>query len=505
MQSDGSARRVGDGNNTNRMRQRMNDYKMRRLGGEPEDPAPRRAVLGAGCRVPVSALPDGALRAAQHSLTFFPSSTFDGASGASPPQPVQSYRVEEDGTLVVPRCYGARVFGADPSGLSEGEVAPGLIFSGELRGRQVEASAESLAVLRAAPHAAMLVLPCGFGKTVVGLSIAAALGRRTLVVVHKEFLLEQWRERISAFLPTASVGTIQGPKCEVAGRDVVVAMIQSLIARDYGEALLDSFGTVLLDEAHHLAARLFSEVFFRVKAKHVLGLTATPKRKDSCTPLLHEHMGPFAFREDPDPGTALVVRVPYASPWQSRRDEELAPPDAQRLKTKMTRDRVRNHLLVRWCLEAAAAGRRTLLLSDRVQHLHDLREAYEECRDDGEDPGDRRRRLSSAVYVGGLKRAAREAASEATTIFGTFSLAQEGLDIPALDTLVLATPASDVTQAVGRILRECEGKMKPVVVDVQDDPCRNFRRLNDVRTALYRRRAFEIRDPKPDDHSALLG
>jgi superfamily II DNA or RNA helicase len=484
------------------MRQQMNDYKRRRLKEVPPAEAAPRAVLGAGCRVPVSSLPDGALRAAQHALTFFPASAFDRNPGAgAPPPPVQSYRVEDDGTLVVPRCYGARVFSADPSGLADGDPAPGLAFIGKLRGRQVEAAEASLASLRALPHAAMLVLPCGFGKTVVGLSIAASLGRKTLVVVHKEFLLEQWRERIAAFLPSAKVGTLQGPKCEVEGRDVVVAMIQSLVTRDYGSDSLESFGTVLLDEAHHLAARLFSEVFFRVRAKHVLGLTATPKRKDACTALLHEHMGAFAFREDPDPGAALVVRVTYPSPWQSRRDEELAPAEAQRLKTKMTRDLVRNRLLVSWCLKAAAAGRRTLLLSDRVQHLHDLREAYEARRP--ADDSSPNQRLPSAVYVGGLKRADREAASEATTIFGTFSLAQEGLDIPALDTLVLATPASDVTQALGRILRACEGKMRPVVVDVLDDPCKNFRRLNDVRATVYRKRAFEVRDVASDDHSAL--
>lgn len=481
------------------MRQQMNDYKRRKLG-EPGEEAPR-AILGAGCWVPPSALRDGDLRAAQHALTFFPTNAFDKTMGTAALAPVQSYRVEENGTLVVPRCYGARVFSADARGLSEGEAID-LPFSGELRSRQKDAAWASLSAMRAYPHAAMLVLPCGFGKTVVGLSVAATLGRKTLVVVHKEFLLEQWRDRIVSFLPTARVGVIQGQKCEVENRDIVVAMLQSLVSRDYGESVLDSFGTLLLDEAHHLAARLFSEVFFKVRAKHVLGLTATPKRKDNCTALLHEHMGPFAFKENPDPGTALITKIVYTSPWLARKGQELAPAEAQRLKTKITQDRQRNGLLVRWCLEASNMGRRTLLLSDRVQHLQTLQAEYEAQRRGVKDIREEER-LSSSVYIGGMKRAQREAASEAVTIFGTFSLAQEGLDIPALDTLVLATPASDVTQALGRILRSCEGKLRPVVIDIQDDSCRNFQRLNEVRAGLYRRRAFEIRECAVDDFSVL--
>lgn len=483
----------------------MNDYKRRRLlvNGNNNVNIVNNAVLGAGCRVPVAELSDAALRAAQQALTFYPISTFDKGVGGSTPipttLPIQSYQIEEDGTLVVPRCYGARVFKADASGLSEGTSALNMQFVGSLRDKQVEAAKASISCLRAYPHAAILVLPCGFGKTVVGLSIAAELGRKTLVIVHKEFLLEQWRERIAVFLPNVNVGLIQGPRCIVEGCDIVIGMIASLTSERNYECL-EAFGTIILDEAHHMAARHFSTIFYRLQSKYVLGLTATPKRKDSCTALLHEHMGAFAYKEDPDPGTALVLRVTYSSPWLKRRNEEISAGEAQRLKTKMTTDKTRNSLIVSWCLKATAAGRRTLLLSDRVQHLRVLREEYESLLP--VTPKETHH-VTSAVYVGGMKQIERETASRATVIFGSFSLAQEGLDIPDLDTLVLATPVSDVTQAVGRILRACEDKMRAVVVDILDDTCKNFQRLNDMRNFLYRRRAFEVKDNAADDYLAL--
>lgn len=472
------------------MRQHLDDFKRRRLEQQREPAA--RAVLGAGCTVPLASLSDLDIKKAQSALTYYPTSTFSGeTAAAAAPLPVLAYRAESD-VLTVPRCYGARVFDADPSGLTDGVEMPQEVrFAGSLRERQVQAADASVAALEAYPHACMLVLPCGFGKTVVGLSIAARLRRKTLVIVHKEFLMEQWKERIRAFVPGARVGHIQGSRCDVVDRDIVVGMIASLTSPDKSlECLGTDFGLVILDEAHHMAARLFSTVFFRVKAKFVLGLTATPKRKDACTGLLHEHMGHFAFREEPDPGTALVLRVPYTSPMTCRKGEEVSPCEAQRIKTRMTLDRARNAMLVAWCLRAAKAGRKTLLLSDRVQHLKDLHESFVEAA----ALDDSARSSTSCLYIGGMKKAERESANGVDTLFGSYSLAQEGLDIPALDTLILATPAADITQAVGRILRQHEGKKNPVVVDFVDDHCRNFQRLNDIRLSAYKRRAFAVRD-----------
>ena len=230
------------------------------------------------------------MRLLQEDLTFRPRSGFD---KAVQPEPVACYALRH-GSLTVPRCYALPPgLGPAQDRLSDGE-AMAVDFCGQLRPQQVEAVELSLAALRRSPHACILTLPCGYGKTVVSLRVACGLGRRTLVCVHKEFLLEQWAQRIREFLPDATVGRLQGPVAET-DCDFVVAMIQSLATRDYGDALLDVFGTVVVDEAHHMAARVFSEIFYRLPARHVLGLTATPKRKDGCTAILHLHMGPHSL------------------------------------------------------------------------------------------------------------------------------------------------------------------------------------------------------------------
>ena len=465
------------------MRRQLADFKRRRLEESKDQPV---VLLTNGCRV--KGLEPGQLRAVQRELTFQPPVVFD-TGGPSPP-PVLAYRIEEAGSIIVPRCYGVSHFGATCEQLSNGEPlgADAASFGGNLLPRQVPAFTASIAALSSPPHAGILVLPCGFGKTVVSIAVAARMGRRTMVVVHKEFLLEQWRERLRHFLPGATIGVVQGPRCEI-DRDFIIAMVQSLASRDYGDRTFSCVGTVIIDESHHMAARLFSEIFFRLSARHVLGLTATPKRKDGCTSVLHLHMGAFAHQEEDVINHATVLRVLYVSPWLSRKDEDLTPPEAQRLKTRLTRDANRNRLIMDWIVRSTDGGRRVLVLSDRVAHLEDLLSSFSSLR----------AHVSCSLYVGGMKRAAREDASKCTALFGTFSMAQEGLDIPELDTLILATPASDVTQAVGRILRSLPDKASPLVIDIQDDCCRNFTRLNEVRASLYKRRGFEARAPGEKD------
>jgi superfamily II DNA or RNA helicase len=371
----------------------------------------------------------------------------------------------------------------DASGLSDGSPLE-VSFSpagGGLLHRQQEAATQTLLALQASPFAAMLVLPCGFGKTVIALWLAAQLGRKTLVVVHKEFLLEQWRERIATFVPDARIGILQGSKVDTDGKDFVIAMVQSLAGRAYESHVVDSFGFLVLDEAHHLGARFFSQVFFAVKAKYVLGLTATPKRKDNCTQLLHDHMGQVAYQAvDVSLATASVVQVKVSSPWQSRKGMELDKGQVELLKSKLAmHDAARNSLLVEWCLRAVRAGRRCMLLSHRTKHLELLKHDFDQFAE-----------ATSALYVGGMTRAAREDAAVAQCIFGGFAFAQEGLDIPELDFLVLATPAADVVQAVGRILRHSEDKKPPLVVDVVDDACANFVHLANSRLSYYKRAGF---------------
>jgi superfamily II DNA or RNA helicase len=224
-----------------------------------------------------------------------------------------------------------------------------------------------------------------------------------------------------------------------------------------------------------LAARWFSRLFFRMPARHTLGLTATPNRKDGCTSALHLFLGPCAYLAEAQQLRALVLRL-FLSP--ARSGEVLSHAQVERLKTRLGGEPARNALLAALCARAAATGRRTLLLAHRLQHLRALAALV---------PG-------SALYVGGMSAAARASATGATVLLATFSMAAEGLDLPHLDTLILASPAADVVQAAGRILRPCAGKGVPVVLDIIDGAWVNFRRCADARRTFYRRADFAVRD-----------
>ena len=451
------------------------DAFRKRRSQEIDTPAP---VYGAGLSVPIAGLAPRRLTSLQEEFTRTPRTAALFERGA--PEPVLAYRVTES-AVVLPRCAGLKRFPNAVDMTREGAaMAPEVCLTGSLQPHQEAPAAAALKALRSPPYSAMVVLPCGAGKTFIALYVAHSLGRKTIVIVHKEFLVQQWLNRVATFLPKARVGILQSNREEVEDRDVVIAMLQSVAMRDYAARIFEDFGTCILDEAHHLAARLFSEVFFRLPVRHVLGLTATPVRKDGLTELLHAYMGPFAYQKQADgcDRPVHVVRIVVPSPRQ--RTDDLEAYEVQRLRTRLGAVQSRNEVILkalRWC---AQRGRRTLLLSDRLAHLQTMLELFGEACPE----------TTRSLYVGGMRAAARAAAEEAAVILATFSMAAEGLDIPGLDVLVLASPAHDVVQAVGRVLRPCEEKQDPVILDIVDDGCLVFVRAAEARAAHYRKQRF---------------
>jgi len=364
----------------------------------------------------------------------------ENALGIRPP----SFKVWQDGlqkgTIRVPRFYQDGVI--PPSG-SEGSPA-NISFTGNLREHQVEAVRKGTEVGNG-----VLSLDVGLGKTVCALALAAQFKRRTLIIVHKGFLADQWIERIQQFCPGATIGRVQQDEFSI-GNDFVIAMIQTLCQRPFAPGAFKSFGTLIVDEAHHIAAQAFSQAMFLMAPKYTLGLTATPERKDGLTRLLYWFMGPEFFRLARTQQTQVTAkRVPFTC-----KEFLEAPPvtrfgkmDFSGVVTKLTQIPERNKLLKEIILKST--GRHILVLTDRREHAFWLKENLKD----------------SALYIGGLEQKALDEAAKARIVIGTFSLAQEGLDIPTLDTVFLVTPHSDVKQAIGRILR---GASRPFIWDVVD-------------------------------------
>lgn len=467
------------------MQSQLSQWKRRRLAEEDAGADRVSVALRQGLVLQISAWPPSTIQQHMKALTFQPHSTFDAGAGAPPPSPVCCYSVEGD-QLLLPRNYKGLPWASVKEELAEGAPCA-FSFSATLNPLQAQALSKSLDCLAQAPYACILTLPCGFGKTVVALALLEKVGRKTLVVVHKESLMLQWRERIQAFLPGSRVGIVQQKRDDLETSDICICMLQTLCTKALDPEHLASFGLVVLDEAHHMAAQFFSRLFFRLPCKRILGLTATPKRKDGCSNVLHLFMGPFSFQLSTRSDAEVTV---YSRHWRNafQITGDVSNAQVQKLKGRVAQDAVRNGYILDLCRKALTHGRTVICLSERLKHLEVLHEAW--CTS---EPG---AELLAAKFVGGNSRSnlAERTRAEATArvIFASSAMAAEGLDIPRLDTLILASPMGDITQAVGRILRPCSEKQPPVILDFRDDGCQAFLRLARTRLACYQRQAFRV-------------
>ena len=184
-----------------------------------------------------------------------------------PPPPFKVFRATKTG-VCVPRFYGTSKLGEPREDKRPEPTRINTKFVGKLRDTTHQNDA-----LRAAIKAGhgVLSLPCGYGKTTVSLAIACKLGYRTMIVVHKQFLADQWRERIQQFCPGATIGIVQQDKKEVEC-DFIIAMLQSLSLKEYSFTDFESVGTLIVDEAHHICAKVFSQSLFKMCPKHIFGL-----------------------------------------------------------------------------------------------------------------------------------------------------------------------------------------------------------------------------------------
>lgn len=378
----------------------------------------------------------------------------ENALGLRPP----SFKVFKETTkhLCVPRFYGEEKWGPARDTRPE-PMSVNIEFTGALRDIQREA-------IDKYPGHGVLSLDVGFGKTVCALAIASRMGVRTMIIVHKEFLANQWAERIEQFCPGTKIGRVQQDKCDLE-HPFVIAMIQTLCMRAHSVGTFDSIGLVIVDEAHHVGAPAFSQAMFTMCPKYTLGLTATPDRKDGLTRILYWFLGNCFYAAHRQTSKNVhVKRISFIHP------EFLKPPPVSRLGKVCLATMVnilvelpeRNEILLD-IIREAATHHQVLILSDRRSHCEWL------VRELG---------TAAGLYMGGMKQEHLDESAKKRIVVGTFSLAHEGLDISTLSAIVLATPHSDVRQAVGRILRTDGPKVIYDLVDTWS-----------VMNAMYRKRA----------------
>ena len=337
----------------------------------------------------------------------------------------------------------------------------------------------------------VLCAPTAFGKTVSAAALIARRSVNTLVLVHRTELLKQWQERLQSFLGVGKgiVGTIGGGKAKRSGK-IDIAVMQSLSRQGETSELVEHYGHVIVDECHHISAVSFEALLKRVKARYVLGLTATPIRRDGQHPIIFMQCGPIrhtASRAETAPHDLEVIpRI-----WPGKID---LPAEAgiQDVFRQVAADVQRTIAIADEVTDAFSRGRKILVLTERTDHIAAIEEALAGRVEKIFTLHGRMSKKQRNLVTEELDAFAADAPR---VLLATGKLVGEGFDHPPLDTLVLAMPISwkgTLQQYAGRLHREHATKVDVRVIDFVDAGHPGLLRMWDKRQTGYRAMGYRV-------------
>ncbi len=368
-----------------------------------------------------------------------------------------------------------------------------VTFCGTLRSEQ-QAAAEAML----GHDTGVLAGTTAFGKTVIAAWLIAQRGVNTLVLVHRQQLLEQWIERLSTFLglPAKMIGRLGGGRKKLTG-SLDVALMQSLARKGVVDDRVGTYGHLVVDECHHLSASSFERIARSAKAKFVTGLSATVTRKDGHHPIIFMQCGPVRYRVDAKKQAAArpFTHQVFVRPTGFRAPAAPDPdPRAEfhSLCEALRSNDARNQMICADVLSEVREGRSPLLLTERTEHLQ-----YLAARLSSEVPeiitlqgGMGRRELHDA-----LDRLAQLPSTTGRVILATGRYIGEGFDDPRLDSLFLTMPVSwrgTIAQYAGRLHRLHEGKREVRVYDYADLDVPMLAKMFDRRCRGYEALGYAI-------------
>ena len=378
---------------------------------------------------------------------------------------------ESEKKIYVPRCWGIKMFGYPKLlKITFGESI-NLSFNGVLRDYQIKVMNEYLRAIdfgtpdniNKGNGTALIELWTGAGKTVLGLKIIAIIKKKTIIFVHKTFLKNQWIERIEEYLPGARIGTIQGQIIDIENKDIVIAMIQSVSMKKYQDSLFDSFGLSLYDECHHMSSEVFSNCLKKCNTLYGLGLSATMERKDGLTNVFKMYLGDICYKHSKNSSqdNVLVKAIDFIvhdAEYNEVERDFRGQIKYSTMVSKISNFNLRSDFIVH-ILESEMfinPEQQFIVLAQTKNLLNYLYKAL--CY---------KNFASVGYYIGGMKEEDLKKSESKKIILATFSMAAEALDIKSLTSLFLASPKSDIIQAVGRILREKHSN--PLIIDLIDN------------------------------------
>lgn len=363
----------------------------------------------------------------------------------------------------VPRYFGIETYGEpEEIRIQLGEDI-NVKFNGELRDFQVPIVQKFMESINknTGCGGGLIDVAVGLGKTCMGINIISRIQKKTLIIVHKSFLSNQWIERINEFLPGARIGIIQGQIIDIEDKDIVIGMLQSLSMKEYPQSMFSSFGLTITDECHHIAAETFSRALQKIVTPVMLGLSATMQRKDGLTKVIKMFIGDVVYKmKRKGDDKVLVKSIDYVSndaDFNETKYDYRGNPAYSSMISKLCDCNHRTEFILKVIKRELEenSNQQIMILGQNKNILIYLFKAIE-CRNIA----------SVGYYVGGMKDADLKVSETKKIVIATYAMASEGLDIKTLSTLLLITPRSDVIQSVGRILRVKHER--PLIIDIVD-------------------------------------
>lgn len=377
--------------------------------------------------------------------------------------------MENDNKIYVPKCYGIEKFGFPlDDKLGHGIDCPLLEFNGKLREIQqepIDAFIENVDKKR--KLGGIISVPCGFGKTIMAIYVACYFKKKTLFISHKDFLNEQFINSIKSFVPNARIGKIKQSKIDIKDKDIVIATLQSLAIRDYDPEIFKEFGLVIIDECHHIASEVFSRAFRKMNIRITLGLSATLNRKDGLRKVFEWYLGKSVYKiknnaDDCDMIVNLHKYYVHDLDYSYVKMMYNGSPNMVSMINNICNFKPRTIFIINLLKDVLKKEpeRKILILSERKNQLKDLEELIKNDNI-----------ASYGYYIGGMKMCDLDISATKQIILATYQMSSEGLNIPTLNTVILASPIGDIQQSVGRILREKKEVRKyiPLCIDIYDN------------------------------------
>ena len=389
--------------------------------------------------------------------------------------------------LYIPKFYALKKFDAKKIKDTVKASNPSKIaFKGELRDYQNNIVNEVIPKFKN-NGGGIISIPTGRGKTVIALNIATKLKAKTLIVVHKTFLSNQWKERILQYTDCTDIGIIQGTKTETS-QQFVIGMLQSISMKDYEVDIFKNFDLIIYDECHHLGAKVFSQALLKINSKYTLGLSATVARSDKTEKVFYNFLGDMLYNEVAELKHKVKIEIHNYSVQRNKYFRDVIGKNGKAIQPIMVsnltlipqRDSYIYDLI--YNLKIAEPSRKILILSGRIDQLKKMHEMFQDVFE-----GD------TGFYIGKMKEKDLKISESKDLIFASYEMVSEGLDIQALDTMILLTPKAKMVQTIGRILRKKpeEYENQPLIIDIVDQ-IPTFIFLGMARKKVYTSRNYEI-------------